>query len=298
MKKVRLLFPYLAGWALLLFSEHFRAPGLLNGLLQLVLFLFVVCIPAWRTGRMSYVDIGWPWGLVVIGAVTFFFAFGEGYLPRLILVCALYGFIGGRMGYYAVKLLRAGVLNQELPRYRYQALRWERAGETNVALARQVEVLAQGLANASFLAFPALLIAWNPAGQLSVLEIIGFSVAVASFVLESVADVQKARFVARARAGGHRDAVCNVGLWRYSRHPNYFFEWMVWNGLVLMALPALPALFVVESVIIAVLMTIGLLFVSRIMHFTLVHYTGARPAEHYSVRKRPAYADYQRTTNR
>ncbi|MCP5066939.1 MAG: hypothetical protein GY946_10260, partial [bacterium] len=67
MKRYLKLLPYIAGWALLVASDHLRTLGLINGLLQVVLFTFVVCIPAWRTGRMSYVDIGWPWGLVVIG---------------------------------------------------------------------------------------------------------------------------------------------------------------------------------------------------------------------------------------
>ena len=298
MKKVRLLLPYLFGWALLLSSDAFRAAALTNGVLQLVLFVFVVCIPAWRTQRMSYVDIGWPWGLVLIAVITFAFGFGASHLPRLLMVCGLYTLIGGRMGYYALKLWRAGVLDRELARYRYQARRWERSGERNVALARQVEVLAQGLANASFLAYPALLIAWNPGRAMSPVELAGFAIALGSLALESVADVQKARFAAQARAEGRHDAVCDVGLWRYSRHPNYFFEWMVWNGLILMALPALPMLFAAEPAGLAVLLAGGLLFVSRIMYVTLVYYTGARPSEFYSLQKRPAYAEYQKTTNR
>lgn len=298
MNKLLMLAPYLVGWGLLLVSEGYGRVALVNGVLQLMLFLFVVCIPAWRTGRMSYVDIGWPWGLVVIGVVTFVFGVEGGSSLRTILICGLYLFIGGRMGLFALKMWRAGALRTELPRYQYQTLRWEKTGETNVALARQVEVLVQGLANASYLAYPAILIAANPSPHLSALEWVGFGVAVLALVLESVADAQKAAFVKRAKADGDRRAVCNVGLWRYSRHPNYFFEWMVWNGLILMALPSLNHVFANEATIVAVLIAAGLLFISRIMYVTLVHYTGARPAEYYSVRKRPGYADYQRTTNR
>jgi steroid 5-alpha reductase family enzyme len=88
-----------------------------------------------------------------------------------------------------------------------------------------------------------------------------------------------------------------VGLWRYSRHPNYFGEWMVWNGLILMALPSLVSLYRTESMPVAILVTAGLLFVTRIMYVTLVYLTGAKPSEFYSVQKRPEYADYQRRTN-
>jgi steroid 5-alpha reductase family enzyme len=295
LSKLKTLAPYLVGWALLLASLNFTTISLANGVLQLVLFTFVVCIPAWRTERMSYVDIGWPWGLVVIGVVTLMMAQGDPL--RIAMVGGLYIFMGGRMGIFALKMWRAGELERELPRYQYQAVRWDRAGESNFPLARQVEVLAQGFANTSFLAYPAMIIGLNPDPSLSAIELLGFAVACAAFLFESVADFQKAGFVVGAKSRGERNRVCDVGLWRYSRHPNYFAEWMVWNGLVLMALPSLFHLFEAEPVWIAVLLTIGLGFVSRLMYFTLVYYTGAKPAEFYSVQKRPDYAEYQRTTN-
>jgi len=294
-KRFQQLLPYFFGWALLIASANFRTVGAVNGLLQRLLVTFVVCIPAWRTGRMSYVDIGWPWGLVVIGVVTLLM--GQGESLRIAMVGGLYIFMGGRMGIFAVKLWRAGALRRELPRYQYQAVRWERAGESNIPLARQVEVLAQGFANASYLAFPAVIIAANPAPSISAIEFLGFSVACAAFVFESIADFQKARFIARAKASGERNHVCDEGLWRFSRHPNYFGEWMVWNGLILMALPSLAHLFRTEGLVLAILLTAGLCFVSRILYVTLVYYTGAKPAEFYSVQKRPEYAAYQRTTN-
>ncbi|NEP61982.1 MAG: DUF1295 domain-containing protein [Symploca sp. SIO2G7] len=298
MKKTLMLTPLIAGWVMLLVSEPFRSAALVNGILQLLLFLFVVCIPAWRTERMSYVDIAWPWGLVIVGLVAFVFGMATSDPTRLLLVCGLYVLIGGRMGVFALKLWRSGVLDNELPRYRYQARRWAKTGERNIPLARQVELLAQGLANASFLAYPAFLVVSNAQRPLSMLEMIGFSIALAAFGLESLADYQKAAFAERAKAEGQTNAVCDIGLWRYSRHPNYFFEWMVWNGLILMALSALPGIFQTHSILLALFITLGLLFVSRIMYVTLVHYTGAKPAEFYSVQKRPAYVDYQKTTNR
>lgn len=295
MKYFLKLLPFLAGWLLLLAGDHLRVLGTINGLLQMVLFLFVVCIPAWRTERMSYVDIGWPWGLVLIGGLSLYF--GDGYWLRVALAGAAYIFMGGRMGVFALKLWRAGALKRELPRYRYQAIRRQKSGERNVPIARQVEVLIQGLANASFLAFPAFIIIGNPAPSLGVLEILGFGIVGFAFALESLADFQKASFVTKAKAAGDRLAVCDVGLWRYSRHPNYFFEWMVWNGLILAAIPSLSHLFETESLPIAALMTAGLFFVSRLMYVTLVHYTGAKPSEFFSMQKRPGYADYQRSTN-
>ena len=118
-----------------------------------------------------------------------------------------------------------------------------------------------------------------------------------AFVLESVADKQKLSFLKAMKKERKSNQVCNVGLWKYSRHPNYFAEWMVWNGLIIASIPSWIALYERESLVIWALLGCGLLLVSRFMYTTLVYYTGAVPSEHYSAQKRPAYADYQKTTN-
>lgn len=295
MKYFSPLLPFIAGWVLLLATPAFTQISLANGLLQLVLFTLVVCIPAWKTGRMSYVDIGWPWGLAVIGIVTWLFSDGEPI--RVAIVSVAYIFAGARMGLGALKLLQLGHLKTELPRYEFQKYRWKKAGKTNTVLAMQVEAIIQGLANAAYLAFPAFIIAANPSETISIFEIIGVLIWLGSFVMESIADMQKIAFLKAMKKAGKKNTVCNVGLWKYSRHPNYFAEWMVWNGLVIASIPSW--LFLVDSqpTGIFVLLGLGLLFVSKIMYTTLVTYTGAVPAEYYSVQKRPAYKDYQNTTN-
>ncbi len=289
------LLPFVAGWLLLLVTEQFFALSLVNGVAQLVLFAFVVCLPTWRTGRMSYVDIGWPWGLTVIGILTWIY--GEGDSLRVAIVSIAYIFAGSRMGLGAIKLLISGHLDKELPRYEFQKKRWSKAGKTNTALAMQIEAIVQGVANAAFLAFPAFIIASNPSEEISIFEFIGIVIWLASFIMESVADAQKLKFLRAMKKSGARNTVCNIGLWQYSRHPNYFAEWMVWNALVIASIPSWLQLYPNISVIIFVLLGVGLLMTSRIMYVTLVTYTGAVPAEYYSVQKRPAYKDYQQTTN-
>jgi len=295
MKYFSPLFLFIAGWILLLFTDNLASIGLINGILQLVLFALVVCLPAWRTGRMSYVDIGWPWGLTLIGVLTWIY--GEGDTIRVAVVSMAYIFAGSRMGLGALKMWKLGYLRTEFPRYEYQKRRWQKSGKTNTALAMQVEAILQGLANASFLAMPAFIIATNPEANISLFEIIGIIVWLGAFVMESVADMQKLTFLRDMKKLGKKNKVCNVGLWKYSRHPNYFAEWMVWNGLVIASIPAWLALYQQESVIIWGLLGVGVLLASRMMYTTLVFYTGAVPSEFYSVQKRPEYKKYQQTTN-
>ena len=82
--------------------EIFQEMVLVNGVLQLLLFLVVACIPALFTKKMSYVDIAWPWGLVLIGILALLL--GTGYKPRIYLVAVMYLFSGLRMGIGALIL--------------------------------------------------------------------------------------------------------------------------------------------------------------------------------------------------
>jgi steroid 5-alpha reductase family enzyme len=277
-------------------SSTFANLALINSLGQLLLFTLVVCIPIWRTGRMSYVDIGWPWGLVVLGIISL--VYSEGYWLRSLIVSAVVMLIGLRMGLGALKMWRMGLLDKEFPRYRYQRIVWQGEGKTNTALALQVDAISQGLANASFLAFPVFIVASNSSEQFQLLELIGLVIWALAFAMESIADLQKVRFLREMKKAGKQRQVCNIGLWKYSRHPNYFAEWMVWNGLVIAAIPSWLALRGAESDALWLLLGLGLLLASKFMYSTLVYITGAVPSEYYSAQKRPGYTDYQQQTNR
>ncbi len=295
MKYFQQTLQYLGVWILLIVSYSFGSMSFINGVLQLLLFALVVCLPIWRTGRMSYVDIGWPWGLVVIGVVTYFMS--EGDATRIAVISGAYIFMGGRMGMGALVFWIKGWLKEELPRYLYQRMRWEEEGKTNLMLAMQTDAIGQGLANASFLAVPAFVIASNPNPSISFFEIVGILVWLGAYAIESVADLQKINFIKNMQNAGEKNKVCNVGLWKYSRHPNYFGEWMVWNGLIIASIPSWIHLYDVEPLVIWIIIGMSLLYVSRIMYWVLTFYTGAVPAEYYSLQKRPEYAEYKKRTN-
>ena len=295
MKYFKPFIPFIACWILLFNSNNFQSIALINGIGQLVLFLFVVCIPIWKTGRMSYVDIGWPWGVALIGLITYC-QINTITLSQTLVITA-YILIGSRMGLGALKMWSMGLLKKEFPRYEYQKIRWEKSSKTNISLAMQVEALSQGLANASFLAIPIFLISVSPSTQLSALEIIGFTIFILSIVFETVADYQKLKFLKEMKRQNKKNMVCNIGLWKYTRHPNYFAEWMVWNGLIIASIPSYISLFDSEALWLWILIGVALLYTSRIMYVTLVYLTGAIPSEYYSAQKRPAYKAYQQSTN-
>ena len=295
MKYFKPFIPFIACWILLFNSNNFQSVALINGIGQLVLFLFVVCIPIWKTGRMSYVDIGWPWGVALIGLITYC-QINTITLSKTLAITA-YILIGSRMGLGALKMWSMGLLKKEFPRYEYQKIRWEKSNKTNICLAMQVEALSQGLANASFLAIPIFLISVSPLTQLALLEIIGFTIFVFSIVFETVADYQKLKFLKEMKRQNKKNMVCDIGLWKYTRHPNYFAEWMVWNGLIIASIPSYISLFDSEALWLWIMIGVALLYTSRIMYITLVYLTGAVPSEYYSAQKRPAYKAYQQSTN-
>lgn len=287
--------PFILCWILLFYSNSFHSIAIINGIAQLILFLFVVCIPIWITKRMSYVDIGWPWGVALIGIIAYCLSNNITLTQSLIMIA--YVLIGSRMGLGALKMWSLGLLNKEFPRYEYQKIRWKKSGKSNEKLAMQIEALSQGLANASFLAIPIFLISVSPFTQLLTLEIIGFTIFILSIVFETVADYQKLKFLKEMKRQNKQNMVCDIGLWKYTRHPNYFAEWMVWNGLIIASIPSYISLFDSEIFWLWILLGVALLYTSRIMYITLVYLTGAVPSEYYSVQKRPAYKAYQQSTN-
>jgi steroid 5-alpha reductase family enzyme len=115
-----------------------------------------------------------------------------------------------------------------------------------------------------------------------VLDIVGIVVALVGFLFEAIGDAQMAAFKADPV---HEGQVMDRGLWRYTRHPNYFGEACFWWGIWLLALAAGGA-DAVWTVLSPALMTVLLLKVS-----------GVALLEKDMVERRPAYRDYIARTN-
>lgn len=285
--------PALAVVAVLIATPRFQTFAIGNLLTQAVLFTVIAALPAHRTRRMSYVDIAWPWGLVAIAVQVALRSPRFGAATAA--VTAAYLAIGLRMGLPGLlHLVRAGPLRGEFARYRYQRIRWAAAGWKRERVPMQLEIFLQGLANASVLALPAGLLGLDRDQRLAPLQLVALGAWAGCWSLEWLADRQKRRFAAAMPRG----ATCDAGLWRHSRHPNYFFQWLGWDALALAATaPLLRLSDTVPPPAFAVL-ALGLIAGPAFMLWTLLHLTGIEPAEHYSLRRRPDYAEYQRTTNR
>jgi len=263
-----------------------------NASAQVILFFFVAVVPFLITDRMSFVDIAWPFGVALIGFQIVLF--GNGNEIRKYTIGIVYSLIGLRMGIGALIMAKkTGVIfKTEFPRYQYRKMKLKNISIGKVRFHLMTEVFAQGLANASFLALPGFFMAINDDQKLYTWEIVGICICLIAYVMESTADVQKIKFISSNKSG-----VCNVGLWGYSRHPNYFSEWLVWTGIVIAAFPSWLALQNTETTFIWIVLGLGSVMVSVFLYITLIYLTGAIPSEYYSVRKRPEYRLYQESTN-
>jgi steroid 5-alpha reductase family enzyme len=115
--------------------------------------------------------------------------------------------------------------------------------------------------------------------------IAGAAVWLIGLVIEAVSDAQKSAFKAKAE---RRERFVSNGLWRYSRHPNYFGEMLVWWGLFVYALPFLNGA--------AFMVAIGPVFLTLLLLFV----TGIPPLERSADAKYgadPAYREYKRRTS-
>lgn len=225
------------------------------------------------TRNATAVDVAWAANLGLIAVVLALSAHDAPMARR--------AWVAGFVGLWSVRLswhLFRHRLGRQGEDARYRSLR-ERWGSKQHALFF-VFFQAQALLDAA-LALPFALALANPSPSLSIAEWIGGALVCAGWVGETIADRQLARFKADPTSRGR---TCRVGLWRVSRHPNYFFEWVVWCGFAAFAWPAPYG-------------ALGLLAPAAML-FLILRVTGIPPTEAQALRSRgDDYRDYQRTTS-
>lgn len=231
--------------------------------LQLALWLLQV-----RTHDASHVDVGWAYGIGLLAVL--YAVLGGGAVEHRVLQAVLVAVWSLRLGTYL--LLRLGGKEDR----RYAEMRERYGAHAN----RNFFVFFQ--AQAAFVvafSIPSLLAAFNGSSGIAPLEWAGAGVWAAGVAGEAIADRQLTRWK-RARPG----VTARGGLWRYSRHPNYFFEWVVWIG---MALVAAAAPWGWLAFLTPAFLLVLILFV-----------TGIPPSERQALRSRgDDYRAYQRETS-
>lgn len=231
---------------------------------------------AWRCGclikNFSIVDAFWAFGIGLSALI--FGLFCDGDPTKRIVVTLLVAFWSLRLGSHLASRIKRTHPEEDA---RYVKLRehWKGHVERNFFwffVAQAVSVL--------LLSLPFFIIA-RDTSPWGTWEVIGLLVSVVGICGESLADLQMAHFKKENR--DHK-TVCKNGLWRYSRHPNYFFEAVIWIGFYLLACGSAGGW--------------AMIYAPAIIIFLLLKVTGVPATEASALkRKGDAYREYQRTTS-
>ena len=247
------------------------------GTVALVSWLVVAAVMAalWlihiKIKNAAIVDVGWAANFSLIAVIGYLL--GGGYPGRKLLFSIMIILWSLRLALY---LFRRTVGHEEEGRYKQLRQQW---GEH---INRKFFWFFQFQAGLNvILSLPFFLAYLNPIPEIFPLEWFGLALWLVALIGEAQADKQLADFKSNPE---NRGRVCQVGLWRYSRHPNYFFEWLIWVAYFV---------FVLGS-------PFGWLaaICPLLMLYFLFKLTGIPATEAQAFRsKGEAYREYQRTTS-
>lgn len=249
--------------------------------LQLTLFSLAIAmllmVGVWLRARQlnnaGIVDIWWSYGFTPVA--VFCGIFGAGHPIRNGLIAAMVCAWSLRLGSHLHKRVMS---HHPVEDPRYAALRVQFPKNTWLMFFGFFQLQAVLIA---LLAVPVALACSNPAGGIRFFEIVGTVLWFVAIGGESIADAQLAFFRSQAANAGR---VCDFGLWKYSRHPNYFFEWLVWIAYFVFALGSPWG-------------WVGIVSPLLMLYF-LSCVTGIPPSEAHSLKSRgAAYEAYQKRTS-
>lgn len=245
---------------------------ILINLATVVVMMIIGWIISLAYRNVTVVDSLWGLGFVLIVWVTF--VLSDGYRPRAGLIAALVTIWGLRLSLY---LTKRNWGKGEDPRYG----EWRRQSGDRFWIVSLFKVF---LLQAVVMWCISLVLQYGQMspvpGHLTVLDAVGVIVWMTGFLFESIGDWQLARFKSNP---ANRGKVMDRGLWAYSRHPNYFGEFLMWWGLFLVTLatPASWWTIISPSIVTAVLLKM----------------TGIPLTEKAITRTRPQYEEYIERTS-
>ena len=225
---------------------------------------------ALRTGNAAIVDVAWSFGTGILGAV--FAAAADGLPERRLVVAVIALAWSLRLGAHLFRRV-----SSEAEDVRYRKMRQEHGAAFPRFLLLFYLMQAAWVV---LFALPMLLAARNP-GPFGLADRLAIAVWILSIAGETIADRQLAAF---RRDPSNRGKVCRAGLWAWSRHPNYFFEWLHWWAYVLLGSGGPQGS----------LTLLG----PAVMYVFLTRITGIPPTEARLIESRgEAYREYQRSVN-
>jgi steroid 5-alpha reductase family enzyme len=240
-------------------------------------FMLLVMLAAWttvaRTGDGGWTDVFWTFGTGASGLMAALAPWNSAPNPRQVLVALLVGLWAVRLGVYIAARVANGPEDARYARLRQS---WGPRFTRNLLGLTIVQAPATML-----LCLSIAVAAQRPGGGLNATDLVGAAILLVAIIGETTADAQMKRFKADP---ARRGAVMDQGLWAWSRHPNYFFEWLGWLAYPVIAIDLGGAWPQGWAALIAPVAMYGI----------LNHLTGAPPLEAAMLAsKGEAYAAYQ-----
>lgn len=247
---------------------------MLGAAFSLAMLVMIGCWFVYRFKRDGgVVDIGWGLSFLLCSWAYLFLGTGD-FLKKLIMTAMVTVWAGRLVIHLYRRYARATEEEQ-----RYKSLRERWGGDPSQILFLMLFVFQGFLA--VILTIPFLIVALYATNTWSWWEFAGILVWAAGVFGETVADRQLTQF---NRNPDNRKKVCDQGLWRFSRHPNYFFEIIVWIGFYLFALPTFGGSLAIVSPL--------------LMTYLIVCVSGIPMAEAESLKHRgEEYKGYQEKTS-
>lgn len=233
-------------------------------------FQLVLWLVQRRTRNAGIVDVGWALSFALVAGLFAWRATScgcaWGVLAAIVTAWSL------RLGIHLIA--RGAASGPEEGRYAELRRRWAPHASRNLFIFFQAQAALTAVLSTAFVV-PFVI---DPIDGRGWLESLGAAIAILGILGEATADLQLSAF---KRDPANRGKVCDVGLWRYSRHPNYFFEWCAWLGFAIHGLAFAPYGLIA-------------LFPQALLLCSILFVTGIPPTEIQSLRSRgDAYRAYQ-----
>lgn len=249
--------------------------SLLQSLISIQVSASVVMLLAWgvqtRTKDATAVDVVWACSIF---AATCFLLLKLGTFDlRHVIIASLAMFWSLRLSIYL--FLRMHKSKQEDSRYKTMRSAMGERAQLGFLIFYQVQALF-----VTIFVTPIAVALMTTESSLTLFDFIAIALFVIAITGESIADRQLMRFKALHQG---KNKTCNVGLWRYSRHPNYFFEWIHWFAYPLFSYNS-------EYFWISCLAPF-------VMLIFLLRFTGIPHVEREALKNKPDYKAYMQSTS-